>query len=133
MARPARKMDGNEAVMRARALRRTPSLPEILLRQVLRRRPDGFKFRHQHPLGAYTGDFYCAAVKLVIEIDGESHGMGDRPKRDARRDAWLRGQGLRVIRFTATDVLKDLESVVTAILLACRQVPPHRKMGRGTS
>ncbi|HKC03097.1 MAG TPA: DUF559 domain-containing protein [Sphingomicrobium sp.] len=45
---------------------------------------------------------------------------GDRPERDRRRDMWLKGQGLRVIRFAASDVMKDLESVVTAILLACR-------------
>jgi len=119
--------------MRARALRRTPSLPEVLLWQALRQRPGDIKFRHQHPLGAYTVDFYCAAAKLVIEIDGESHGMGNRPARDARRDAWLEEQGLRVVRFIARDVLKDLESVVTAILLAIRQGPPHRQMGRGTT
>ena len=119
--------------MRARALRRTPSLPEVLLWQALRRRPGGFKFRHQHPFGAYTADFYCAAAKLVIEIDGESHAMGDRPRLDAQRDAWMRHRGLRIVRFTAVEALNDLESVVTAILVAARQVPPHRQMGRGTS
>ena len=133
MSGQKRSIDRNESVMRARALRRTPSLLEILLWQVLRRRPGGLKFRHQHPLGPYTGDFYCAAAKLVIELDGESHGMGGRPARDARRDEWLVERGMRVVRFTAAEVLKDLESVVTAILLAVRQVPPRREMGRGTS
>jgi len=54
---------------------------------------------------------------LVVEVDGDSHGMGDNPARDRRRDAWLRDQGLRVIRFDAGDVMRDVESVVTAILL----------------
>jgi very-short-patch-repair endonuclease len=88
---------------------------------LLRHRPDGLKFRKQHPLGPYTLDFYCPAVKLVIEIDGDSHGMGDNPARDRRRDAWLREQGLRVLRFDASDVMRDVGSVVTAILLAARR------------
>ncbi|HET7576196.1 MAG TPA: DUF559 domain-containing protein [Sphingomicrobium sp.] len=45
--------------------------------------------------------------------------MGDNPERDVRRDHWLRSRGLRVLRFNATDVIRDLQSVVTAILLAC--------------
>jgi very-short-patch-repair endonuclease len=108
-------------VLRARALRRSPSLPEGLLWQVLRERPEGLKFRRQHPFGRYVADFYCAAARLVIEVDGASHEMGDNPARDARRDAWMREPGMRVIRFNAADVMNDLESVVTAILLAARR------------
>ncbi len=109
------------AVLRARQLRRAPTPPEYRLWQILRQRPDGFKFRRQHPLGPYTLDFYCPAVRLVVEVDGDSHRMGDNPARDERRDAWLREQGLRVIRFDAADVMRDLGSVVTAILLASRR------------
>lgn len=111
----------NETVLRARALRRDMTLPEGMLWQVLRQRPDGFKFRRQHPIGRCIVDFYCPAARLVIEVDGESHSMGDRPQRDARRDRWLRNQGLRVLRFAASEVIKDLGSVITAILVACRR------------
>jgi very-short-patch-repair endonuclease len=97
------------------------SLPEAYLWRVLRQRPDGLKFRRQHPFERYTADFYCAAAKLVVEIDGTSHDMGDNPERDLRRDASMREQGLQVLRFTADDVMKDVESVVTAILLAARR------------
>ena len=97
------------------------SLPEAYLWQALRRRPGGLKFRRQHPFERYTADFYCAAAKLVVEIDGASHGMGDNPERDAQRDASMRNQGLQVLRFNAGDVIKDVESVVTAILLAARR------------
>jgi very-short-patch-repair endonuclease len=45
--------------------------------------------------------------------------MGQQPQRDERRDLWLEGQGLRVMRFGATDVINDLQSVLTAIRLAC--------------
>jgi very-short-patch-repair endonuclease len=121
MPRTASWSDRNAAILRARALRRAPTPPEFRLWLLLRQRPDGLKFRKQHPLGSYTLDFYCPAVKLVIEVDGDSHSMGDNPARDRRRDAWLREQGLRVLRFDAADVMRDVESVVTAILLAARR------------
>jgi very-short-patch-repair endonuclease len=107
--------------MRARELRRRPSLPETLLWRELRKRPGGFKFRQQHPLGWYIVDFYCAAARLVIELDGLSHSTGDRPAHDERRDRWIGEQGMRVTRFAATDVMRDLESVLTAILIECRR------------
>jgi very-short-patch-repair endonuclease len=74
-----------------------------LLWKALRARPDGLKFRRQHPLGVYVVDFYCAAARLVAEVDGESHGRGGNPGRDERRDRWLERQGLRVLRFTASE------------------------------
>lgn len=119
MAKTSDWSDRNTAVLRARELRRSSTLPEGLLWQRLRQRPDGFKFRRQHPLGPYIADFYCPAARLVVEIDGEGHTMGKQPAHDARRDAWLRRQGLGVIRFAAGDVMKDVNSVVTAILVAC--------------
>jgi very-short-patch-repair endonuclease len=110
----------NEVVLRARALRRN-MLPEGLLWRVLRQRPSGFKFRRQHPLGHYVADFYCASARLVIEVDGQSHSMGGAPQHDARRDEWMTAEGLRLIRIAAVDVMNDLNSAVTAILIACRR------------
>ena len=115
------RREKNDAVLRARALRRSLTLPEGLLWQVLRTRPYGFKFRLQHPIGRCIVDFYCPAARWVIEIDGISHDRVDRPERDQRRDAWLRDQELRVIRFAAADVMKDLDFVVTTITLACQR------------
>ena len=106
----------NAAVLRARALRRDLTPPEYRLWQILRQRPAGLKFRKQHPFDRCTADFYCAAAKLVVEVDGDSHSMGNRPEQDARRDAWLNQQGIQVLRFDAADVMKDVESVVRSIL-----------------
>jgi very-short-patch-repair endonuclease len=114
-------IDRNSVLMKARELRRRPTLPEGLLWQALRKRPNGLKFRRQHPFGWYIVDFYCPAERLVIEVDGEGHSMGRNPQRDARRDRWLQEQGLRVLRFRAADVMNDPNSVVTAITLACRR------------
>jgi very-short-patch-repair endonuclease len=94
--------------------------PEHKLWQALRTRPGGFKFRKQHPFPDCTADFYCPAARLVVEVDGDSHDMGDRPALDASRDARLQERGIRVIRFLAADVMNDLGSVVRAIVLAAR-------------
>jgi len=113
--------DKNEMVLRARALRREMTLPEGMLWQVLHHCPEGLKFRRQHPIGRCVVDFYCPARKLVIEVDGEAHNMGQRPETDARRDAWLQDRGRRILRFAAAEVIKDLNSVVTAIILECKR------------
>ena len=124
----------NEAVLRARALRRNLTLPEGMLWRVLRTRPEGLKFRRQHPIGRCIVDFYCAAAKLVIEIDGLGHELGGNAERDRRRDYWLRSQGLQVVRFSASDVVRDLPSVVTAILVQCgRELPLHHLASRDGS
>jgi very-short-patch-repair endonuclease len=122
----------NDIILRARALRRNLTLPEGMLWQVLCQRPDGFKFRCQHPIGRCIVDFYCPAARLVIEIDGMSHDMGDRAARDERRDAWLRSKGLTVIRFSARDVLSDMDSVVAAILSAVREGLPLHHAAHGS-
>ena len=111
----------NETVLRARALRRDMTLPEALLWRELRKRPGGFKFRRQHPVGRWIVDFYCPLVRLAIEVDGISHEMGSRPETDVLRDNWLKGQGLKILRLAATDVLRDLNSAVGAIVVAVRE------------
>lgn len=102
---------------RARRLRRTMSLPEILLWQQLKMRPGDFKFRKQHPSGPFTADFYCHEARLIIEVDGEAHERGDRPQRDAARDEWFAVRNLDVMRVSAKDVLKNLEGVVQAVVV----------------
>ncbi len=103
-------------IKRARSLRRKMSLPEVLLWRELRGRPDGLKFRRQHPSGDYVIDFFCLEAALGIEVDGSSHDMGDRPESDAARDAWLQGQGIEVLRIPAKDVLADLDAVIRHIV-----------------
>src|SRR3546814_18208556 len=66
------------ALKNARRLRREMTLPEVLLWQRLKGRSQGFKFRKQHPVGIVVLDFYCAAKRTAIEIDGTVHDMGDR-------------------------------------------------------
>ncbi|MGB5484277.1 MAG: DUF559 domain-containing protein [Parasphingorhabdus sp.] len=102
MARTTRK-----AVLKARQLRKTMSKPEVMLWQLLRKKPLGIKFRRQHPIGPYIVDFYCASAKLAIEVDGMAQDMGDRPERDERRERDLSVRGVETIRISAREVLHD--------------------------
>jgi very-short-patch-repair endonuclease len=73
----------------------------------------GLKFRRQHPVGPYTADFHCPNAKLVVEIDGWCH--NDRLGQDKVRDQYMASLGLLTIRFTAQDVLSNLDGVLTTI------------------
>ena len=92
------------------------TFPEVLLWQVLRKKPGGLKFRRQHPIGPYVLDFYCEEARLAVEVDGAGHGTEAAVAYDAKRDAWLRRQGVRMLRLPARLVFQDRESVVLAII-----------------
>ena len=94
------------------------SLPEVLLWRELRKKPDGVQFRRQHPAGPYVLDFFCATANLAVEIDGEVHSRGDHPMRDEARDKWLESRGVRVMRVSANDILKNLDGVLQFIATA---------------
>jgi very-short-patch-repair endonuclease len=97
----------------AKRLRRELTLPEIVLWRELRKLE--VRFRKQVPADPYVLDFYCAKARLAVEVDGEAHERGDRPERDARRDAWLTAKGIRTLRINATDVLRNLDGVMQHI------------------
>jgi very-short-patch-repair endonuclease len=122
-----------QALLAARKLRRQMSLPEGLLWQQLRHRPMGLKFRKQHPVGRFVVDFYCAQKKLVIEIDGISHNMGDNPARDVARDELLRTLGLEIIRIPAAAVLKDPVAIAGSIVAHANAAPPPSALRAATS
>lgn len=81
---------------------------------------DGLGFRRQHPIGRDIVDFFCPAAKLIVEIDGEQHALGDHPGADKVRTQWLEAQGYTLIRFWTSEVMQDLDAVCTAILAASR-------------
>jgi len=75
----------------------------------------GYKFRRQYGIGRYVVDFYCAKVKLVIEIDGDSHFTDEAEKYDCQREVYIQSLGLKVIRFTNLEIRNNLEQVLEAI------------------
>ena len=93
------------------------------------------KFRRQRPFGVFIVDFYCPAMKLVIEVDGDSHFTEQGKAYDKERTLFLESLGLTVLRFTNCEVLDNLEGVDAGIrqhippCLAPRAFPPTSQGG----
>jgi very-short-patch-repair endonuclease len=106
---PTRK----ELLARAKWMRANPTEAERRLWSFLRdRRLAAFKFRRQQVIEPYIVDFVCFAERLIIESDGSQHAES---KDDAGRDAFLRAQGFRILRFWNNQVLGESEAVAAAI------------------
>ena len=104
-----------EMTERARQLRQDATIPERILWNHLRNRQlGGLKFRRQQPIGPYVADFYCESARLVVELDGRSH--DDHEQADARRDAYMRGLGLVVLRVPNDELLHNREGVLETVL-----------------
>jgi very-short-patch-repair endonuclease len=97
------------------------TLSEQKLWQRLRAgRLEGFHFRRQQIIDHYIIDFYCHQTGLVVELDGSSH--LEQAEYDRTRDAYLKEQGLRVLRFFNSSVDRDIETVLGVILAECRLI-----------
>lgn len=116
-------------VYSARKLRREMSLPEVLVWQQLKSAKQGFSFRKQHPIGPYVADFYCAASKLIVEIDGQAHSHGNRPEKDMLRDQWMIEKGYFVLRISAQEVMKNIEDVIRSIVAYAASPLHHSSNG----
>jgi very-short-patch-repair endonuclease len=104
---------------RARQQRREMNDAEKRLWYRLRRRGlEGFRFRRQVPIGTYIADFACLGARLVIEVDGDSHGNDLAEALDAGRDETIERNGYRVLRFSHYYVLTETGNVVEAVLEA---------------
>src|SRR5580698_1137924 len=96
---------------RARALRQVETWSEKLVWRWLRsRRFSGYKFRRQHPLGDYYLDFFCEEAELAIELDGSQHGYPDQQTHDAKREEFLKSQGIKVLRFWNSHLRRNAQS-----------------------
>ena len=71
----------------------------------------GYVFRRQRPVLNYIADFYCHALKLIIEVDGITHDDDRAVKYDRKREDHLINAGFMVLRFTAADVLRRISIV----------------------
>ncbi len=102
---------------RARRLRKNMTEAEVRLWNHLRRKQiKGLQFFRQRPISNYIVDFYAPEEKLVIEVDGGQHYEEEGLEYDEKRDAFLEGLGLKVIRFSNLDVLRNIEGVVKKVI-----------------
>jgi very-short-patch-repair endonuclease len=93
-----------------------PEAETLLWHQLRDRRLMGHKFRRQHSIGPFIADFACVAARLVIELDGSQHAQAEAA--DARRTAFLAGEGWTVVRFWNARVMTDMDNVLREIIAA---------------
>jgi very-short-patch-repair endonuclease len=98
---------------RSRELRATMTPAEREFWDMVRnRRMCGLKFRRQQIIDGFIVDFYCDSLGLCVEIDGGVHDSGERKDYDRNRDNALRLRGLKILRFTNDEVLKNRDYVI---------------------
>ena len=103
-------------------MRQSPTRSEDRLWQWLRdRRCSGYKFRRQHPLGGYILDFYCAELKLAIEVDGKHHEAAWVNEYDGARSLELGEHGIDVVRIPNELLIRDYLTVIDIVQFAIKQ------------
>ena len=101
----------------ARRLRHDQTDVERKLWYALRgRRFGGFKFRRQQPIGPYSADFVCFDRKLIVELDGDQHGLDQNAAADAARTARFERDGFRVKRYWNHELNDNFDGVLDDIL-----------------
>ena len=100
----------------ARENRKQPTVAESKLwYQLLRMRNlSAYKFTRQKTLANFIVDFYCAELRLAIEIDGDSHAGSF--VYDSERTMILSNLGITVVRYTNDDVLNNLQGVYVDLI-----------------
>lgn len=63
----------------------------------------------------YIADFYCHNLKLVIEVDGRIHSEEEIKNHDEGRTGELERFGIKVLRFTNDEVLKETSLIAEKI------------------
>src|SRR3954471_8436265 len=109
------------SVTQARALRKSSTAAERKLWSRLRNRQvRGMKFRRAEPVGDRIADFYCAAAKLAIELDGSGHLRHSNQTADLDKELELYEKGVRILRFSNEAVISNLNGVLDEIIYAIR-------------
>lgn len=109
-----RKRSNPSKKLLAKEMRRHPSHPEELLWTRLRElRVDGLILRRQAVVLGWIADFWCPAVRLVVEIDGANH--ASREAEDRLRDSVMARSDINVLRFKASHVLRSPDSAASTV------------------
>ncbi len=115
---------------KAKEMRHEMTFAEARLWRELRgNKFQGLHFRRQQVIQGYIVDFYCHALHLVIEVDGDIH--ANQQVEDAERENRLIAIGLQVIRFQNDEVISDIQAVLDRITLALKAPLPFREGAGG--
>ena len=93
------------------------------------RRFGGIKFKRQVTIGRYIVDFYCAQLKIAIELDGKHHSLAGMDEYDDQRTRELKKRGIYVLRIPNELFIRDSlmvsEMICATIDLRAKSQPPH--------
>ena len=103
-------------------LRNLPTHTEKLLWLGLKDSKTGFKWRSQQSIGNFVVDFYCAKLKLVIEVDGVTHDEEAVQEKDKLKEQFLKDNHFTVIRFTDDQVVGNINKVLKKIVQICQRM-----------
>jgi imidazole glycerol-phosphate synthase subunit HisF len=100
---------------RAKRLRNHVTHAEIILWSYLKNNQSRYRSRRQHPVETYIVDFYCVKLKLVIDADCLIHNSKEAKIADEEIQKNLEAEGIKVMRFTTNEMIKNIESVMGRI------------------
>lgn len=106
---------GRLIFQRAEELRNKMTAAEEIIWKAIHINEWHLKFRRQHPISNYIADFYCHAIKLIIEIDGEIHEDAEVKLLDSEREQSLKDLGLQILRFKNEEVFQNRDNVIKKI------------------
>jgi very-short-patch-repair endonuclease len=73
------------------------------------------QWNRQKTIGPYIADFYCRKAGLVIELDGSQHYDLEHMQYDTKRTEYFHDLNIEVLRFTNTEIKKNLQGVCYVI------------------
>lgn len=95
---------------------------KIMWHQLRNRAFGGYKFRRQFSIGKYIVDFYCPELKLVVELDGESHVGENEVEYDKIRQRYIEDLGIKVKRYNNKEVKECFNEVLNDLLEVCNNL-----------
>ena len=123
---PPQKNPKNTKPLR-QELRANATPAEKLLWQHLKEKQiNNYKFRRQHGVGPYILDFYCPALRLGIEPDGNVHEDVIVQEHDLKREMYLKKiASINILRFENEEVISNTEAVIEIIRCWMEKNYPH--------
>ncbi len=128
-----------------------PQPERILWSKLKNKQLFGYKFRRQYGINRYVVDFYCPILKLAIEIDGDSRFIDYHPnplltkegdkgrfkksiqEYDKVRQNFIESLGIKILRFTNSNITNNLNSVLEQILEKTTPNPSFVRRGEQPS
>ncbi len=123
------KKIADEAVTRAKELRKNATEAEMILWEILRdKKLIGTKFYRQRPvyylvndaISFLIADFCADEIKLIVEVDGGYH--DEIEEKDQLRDNILEGLGYTIIHIKNYQLLKERQKTITILKTTIKEL-----------